>query len=106
VEILYTYKKNHVDFKYVYLQKKLWKNKSWGYHCFLNIWNSEDSNAFKSNYLIFKNEIYLLSIEKDMKNIIMVKLWYFCMWQRMMWDNFANLSHSFCQQVQLWKLYN
>jgi hypothetical protein len=36
----------------------------------------------------------------------MVKVGYFCMWQRMMWNNVDNLSHIFCQQVQLWKLYN
>jgi hypothetical protein len=54
---------------------------------------------FQSNYLtfwfkifhrcvdlgkIFKNEIYLFSFEQSMKNIIMVKVGYFCMGQNMM----------------------
>ncbi len=32
---------------------------------------------------IFKNEIYLFSFGQSMKNIIMVKVGYFCMGQRM-----------------------
>jgi hypothetical protein len=40
-----------------------------------------------------------------LKKIIMVKVEYFCMQQRMMWNNVLNLSHILCQQVQLWKLY-
>jgi len=54
---------------------------------------------FQSNYLIFllnfcyrcvdlgkilKNEIYFFSFEQSMKKIIMVKVGYFCMQQRMM----------------------
>jgi hypothetical protein len=54
---------------------------------------------FQSNYLTFwflifhkcvhlgnflKNEIYLFSFGQSMKNIIMVKVGYFCMGQRMM----------------------
>jgi hypothetical protein len=41
-----------------------------------------------------------------MKKIIIVKVGYFCMGQKMMWDNGVNLSHILCQQVQLCKLYN
>jgi hypothetical protein len=54
----------------------------------------------------FKNEIYLFLFGKSMKNIIMVNVEYFCMGQRMMWDNFVNLTLIFCQQVELFKLYN
>jgi hypothetical protein len=75
---------------------------------------------FQSNYLIFwvffnkpidlgkivKNEIYFSSFGQSMKNIMMVKVGYFCMGQSMMWDNVVNLSHILCQQVQLHKLYN
>jgi hypothetical protein len=41
--------KNHVDFKYVYLQVLLWKTKFKKisrHHSCSNVWNSEDSNAF------------------------------------------------------------
>jgi hypothetical protein len=76
---------------------------------------------FQSNYLkfwfkifhrcvglgkIFKNEIYLFSFGQSMKNIIMVKVGYFCMGQRMMRDNVVNLSHILCQQVEFCKLYS
>jgi hypothetical protein len=40
-----------------------------------------------------------------MKNIIMVKVGYFCVGQKMMWDNVVNLFHILCQQIQLCKLY-
>ncbi len=66
------------------------------------------SNFYKCVDLgeIFKNEIYLFSFGQSMKNIIMVKVGYFCMKERMMWDNVVNLSHIFCQQVEFCKLYN
>jgi hypothetical protein len=35
---------------------------------------------------IFKIEIYLFSMEKNIKKVIMVKVEYFCMGQWMMWD--------------------
>ncbi len=35
----------------------------------------------------------------------MVKVGYFSMGQKMMWDNVVNLSHILCQQVQFCKLY-
>jgi hypothetical protein len=41
-----------------------------------------------------------------MKKIIIVKVGYFCMGQRMMWDNVVNLFHIFCQQVAPCKLIN
>jgi hypothetical protein len=105
---------NHVDFKYVYLQIILWKqkiNKSSRYDCCSNVGSSEDSNAFSINLLdifvncfyicvdlgkIFKNEIYLLSFRQSLEKIIMVKVRYLCMWQKMMWNNVVNLSHIFC----------
>jgi hypothetical protein len=117
----HTHKQNHVDFKYVYLQKKIMgKKKSSRYHYCSNVWNSENSNAFSIKFIFllnffhrcvdlgikFKNKIYLFSFEQSMKKIIMVKVGYFYMWQRMMWDNVVILSHILCQQVQLWKLYN
>jgi hypothetical protein len=34
-----------------------------------------------------KNELNLFSFGQSMKNIIMVKVGYFCTKQRMMWDN-------------------
>jgi len=52
------YRKNHVDFKYVYLQKKIIKKKSSRYHCCSNVWNNEDLNAFSVkllDILILKN---------------------------------------------------
>jgi len=76
---------------------------------------------FQSNYLIFllnvfyscvnlgkifKNEICFFSFGQSMKKIIMVKVGYFYMRQRMMGNNIVNLSHILCHQVQLWKLYN
>jgi hypothetical protein len=97
------------------------EKKSSKYHCCSNVWNSEDSNAFSVKLLdilvfnfhrcvdlgkIFKNEIYLFSFGQNMKNIIMVKVGYFCMGQRMMWNNVVNLSHILCQQVEFCKLYN
>jgi hypothetical protein len=54
---------------------------------------------------IFKNEIYLFSFGQSMKKIIIVKIGYFCMGQRMMWNSVVNLSYIFCQQVDLCKLY-
>jgi hypothetical protein len=51
------------------------------------------------------NEIHLFSFGKSMKNIIMVKVGYFCTRQRMMWNNVVNLSHIVCQQVELCNLY-
>jgi hypothetical protein len=71
---------------------------------------------FQSNYLIFwlkfyyglvdlGNRFYFISFGQSMKKIIMVKVGYFCMGQRIMWDNVVNLSHILCQQVQLCKLY-
>jgi len=96
------------------------KRKSSRYYYCSNVWDSEDWNAFLFNLLdsfanifyrcvdiwkIFRNEIYLFSFGQSMENIIMVKVRYFCMRQRMMWDNVVNLSHILCQQVQHWKLY-
>jgi len=110
--ITYIYQKNHVDFKYVYLQIVLLikEKKSSRYLCCSNVWNSEDSNAFsiKLFYILvffyrcidlgktFRNEISLFSFGQSMKMIIMVKVGYFCVGQRMMWDNVVNLSHIFC----------
>jgi hypothetical protein len=51
------------------------------------------------------NEIHLFSFGQSMKNIIMVKVGYFCTRQRMMWNNVVYLSHIVCQQVELCKLY-
>ncbi len=89
-------------------------------HYCSNVWNN-DSNAFSIKLLdfllnvffygcvdvakIFKDEIYLFSFGQSVKNIIMFKIRYFCMRQKMMWNNVVNVSHSLCQQVQLWKLY-
>jgi len=85
------------------------------------VWNSEDSNAFSIKLLdilvkifnrcvdfgkTFSIEICLFSIEQSIKKIMMVKVEHFCMGQRMMWDNVINLSHIFCQKVQLCKLCN
>jgi hypothetical protein len=36
---------------------------------------------------IFKNELNFFSFGQSMKNIIMVKVGYFCMKQRTIWDN-------------------
>jgi hypothetical protein len=89
------------------------------YHCCSNAWNSENSNEnsiklliFCFNFLykcvdlgkIFKNKFYLFSFGQSMQTI-MVKVGYFCIGQRMMWDNVINLSHIFCQQVEFCKLY-
>jgi hypothetical protein len=46
---------------------------------------------------IFKNEFFKFLFGQCMKKIIMVNVGYFCMRQRMMWDNFVNLSLIFCQ---------
>ncbi len=48
---------------------------------------------------IFKNEIYLFWFGQSMKKIIMVNVGYFCMGQRMMWNNFVNLSLSFINKL-------
>jgi hypothetical protein len=45
------------------------------------------------------------SFGQSMKKTIMVKVGYFCMGQRMMWDNVVNLSHIVCQQIEHCKLY-
>ncbi len=49
---------------------------------------------------------YLFLVGQSMKKIIMAEVGYFCMGQKMMWNNVINLSHILCQQVQLSKLYN
>jgi hypothetical protein len=36
---------------------------------------------------------------------VLVQVGYFCLGQKMMWDNVVNFSHILCQQVQLCKLY-
>jgi len=64
---------------------------------------------FQSNYLIFwflfyryvnLGKIFLndffFSFGQSMKKIIMVKVGYICMGQKMMWDNVINLSHVLC----------
>ncbi len=66
------------------------KKESSRYHCCSNVWNNEDSNAFS------------IKLWKKKK---MVKVGYFCMGQKMMWDNVVNLSDILCQQIQLCKLY-
>jgi hypothetical protein len=46
---------------------------------------------------IFLNEIYLFIFEKIMKNITMVKVGYFCMGQKMMWNELvqsANITYD------------
>ncbi len=93
--------------------------KSSRYHCCSNVFNTEYSNAISVKLLdilvidfyrcvnlwkIFKNGIYLSSFGQSMKKIIMVKVGYFCVGQRMMWNNVVNLSHILCQQVELCKL--
>jgi hypothetical protein len=75
---------------------------------------------FWSNYLMFwfeffykcvefgkkiKNEIYLFSFGQSMKKIMIVEVRYFCMGQRMTWNNVVNLSHILCQHIELCKLY-
>jgi hypothetical protein len=49
---------------------------------------------------------FMFSFGQNMKNIIMVKVGYFCMGQRMMRDNVVNSSHILYQQVEFCKLYN
>jgi hypothetical protein len=88
--------------------------KSSRYHCCSNVWNSEYSNYLTFWFKKFHrgvnlgkknlNEIYLFSFGQSMKNIIMIKVGYFSMGQRMMWDNVINLSHILCQQVEFCKL--
>jgi hypothetical protein len=46
-----------------------------------------------------KNEIYLSLFGQSMKNIIIVNVGYFCMGQKMMWDNLVNLSLILYQQI-------
>jgi hypothetical protein len=118
------YRKNHVDFKYVYLQIVLLKKKKKNLQDIIVVQMYEIMKIqmhSQSNYLtfwfkkfhtcvnlgkIFKNEIYLFSFGQSMKNIIIVKVGYFCMGQRMMWKNVVNLSHVLYQQVEFCKLYN
>jgi hypothetical protein len=110
---------NMFIYKTIYEKKN--EKKSSRYHCCSNVWNNEIQMHFQSNYLtfwfkkfhrcvnlgkIFKNEHYLFSFGQSMKNIIMVKVGYFCMGQRMMWNNVVNLSHVLYQQVEFCKLYN
>jgi hypothetical protein len=52
-----------------------------------------------------KMKNYLFSCGQSMKKLIMVKVEYFCMGQKMMWNNVVNLSHILWQQVDLCKLY-
>ncbi len=71
------------------------------HHCCSNVWNNEDSSAFKIKLLDFSFFVFLwmctswkTSLKKkisppfgqNMKKIIMVKIGYFCMKQRT-WDN-------------------
>ncbi len=118
----HTYPANHVDLKYVYLQIILWKKKKnlqdiiIGQMCEI----VKIQMHFESNYLTFwfkifhrcvdhgkrnLNEIYLFTFGQSMQNIVMVKVGYYCMGQRMMWDNVVNISHILCQQVEFCKLY-
>jgi len=52
-----------------------------------------------------KLKIYLFSVGQSTKIIIMVKVEYFCMGQRMIWNNVVNLSNILCKQVEFCKLY-
>jgi hypothetical protein len=67
-----------------------------GFKCFIDVYIVKNS---------LKMKFYLFSFGQSMKKIIMVKVGYFCMGQRMMWNNVVNLSHILCQQVVLCKLY-
>jgi hypothetical protein len=44
---------------------------------------------------IFLNDFFF-PFGQSMKKIIMVKVGYICMGQKMMWDNVINLSHILC----------
>jgi len=80
-------------FIYKSFYEKERKRKSSRYHCCVNVWNNEDWNALLVKSLdilvsfykcadhgkIFKNDICLFSFGQNMKNIIMVKVGYFCM---------------------------
>ncbi len=55
-----------------------------GFKCFIDVYIVKNS---------LKMKIYLFSFGQNMKKIIMVKVGYFCMGQRMMWNNVVNLSH-------------
>jgi hypothetical protein len=99
---MYKDKKNHVDFKYVYLQKIYEKERKRNLQDIIIVQLYEivkiqmhfQSNYFTSLFFFFdrcvdlgkklKNEIYLFSFGQGLKKIIMVKVEYFCMQQRMM----------------------
>jgi hypothetical protein len=64
----------------------------------------KNCRSWKNRLFIY---LFIYPFGQSLKKIKMVKIGYFCMGQRMMWDNVVNLSsHIFCQHVQLCKLYN
>jgi hypothetical protein len=108
---------NMFIYKSFYKKKKKTSSRC---HCCSNVWNRDIQMHFWSNYLIylvnfsyrcvdhckiFKNEMYLFSFRQSTKKIIIVKIGYFCMGQRMMWNSVVNFTYIFCQQVELCKLY-
>jgi len=78
------------------------------YFIYIYILNLYMSTSWKKKFKLF----FFFSFGQSMENIMMVKVGYFCMKQRMIWDNFVMfpfikfIPYILCQQIQLSKLYN